>query len=142
MLGRKAYSREEIDAARAAIETDIRAYDSLPAAAKTRAFEAAFFNREVMLLEYMFVHRLSGQEGKDGNPLNEVRVLSNSLLLNGGKLQIEKLPAWPMSAVAGLKLPVETSLLKLAPGDEVKLSRADFERLAAAFFAEIEKRYG
>ena len=39
----------------------------------------------VLQLEYMFVHRLSGLEGKDGNPLTEVRVLCNSLLFNGGK---------------------------------------------------------
>jgi hypothetical protein len=53
----------------------------------------------VLLLDHMFVHRLSGAEGKDGNPLNEVRVLVNSLLYNGGKLQITKLPAGPTRPV-------------------------------------------
>ena len=90
----------------------------------------------------MFVHRLSGIEGKDGNPLNEVRVLCNSILLNGGKLQVDRLPGWPQSAVASLTLPPEKSLLKLRDGDEVKLSEADFTRLSAAFFAELEKRFG
>ncbi len=68
-------------------------------------------------------------EGKEGNPLNEVRVLCNSILLNGGKFQAEKLPGWPDSAGSGLKMPVEKSVLKLKNGDEVKLSRADFVRL-------------
>ena len=89
----------------------------------------------------MFVHRLPGSEGKDGNPLNEVRVLCNSLLLNQGKLQVDRLPGWPNSAVSGLKLPPEKSLLKLKEGDEVKLTEADFVRLSEALFAEIEKRY-
>jgi hypothetical protein len=87
------------------------------------------------------VHRLTGIEGKDGNPLNEVRVLCNSIVLNGGKLQIEKLPGWPMSAGGSLRLPQEKSVLKLTAGDEVRLSEADFARLAEAFFAELKKRY-
>lgn len=62
-----------------------------------------------LLLDYMFVHRLTGIEGKDGDPLNEVRVLCNSILLNQDKLQVEKLPGWPMSASASLKLPPEKS---------------------------------
>jgi len=90
----------------------------------------------------MFVHRLSGIEGKDGNPLNEVRVLCNSILLNRGKLQIDRLPGWPNSAVAGIKLPPEKSVLRLKGGDEVRLSEVDFERLSKAFFAELEKKFG
>ncbi|TLZ59506.1 MAG: hypothetical protein E6K13_09725 [Methanobacteriota archaeon] len=106
-----------------------------------KGLETTFFNNLVLKMEYMFVHRFSGIEGKDGNPLNEVRVLCNSILLNEGKLQVEKLPRWPNSAVAGLKLPPDTSVLKLRVGDEVKVSEADFVRLAKGFFAEIEKKY-
>jgi hypothetical protein len=82
----------------------------------------------------MFVHRLRVIEGKDGNPLNEVRVLCNSILLNGGKRQVETLPEWPMSGGRSLKLPPEKSVLKLKVGDVVKLSEADFVRLSKAFF--------
>jgi hypothetical protein len=95
-----------------------------------------FFNDQVLLLDHVFVHRLTGIEGKDGNPLNEVRVLCNSLLLNDGKLQ-----GWPNSAGASIKLPTEKSVLKLKVGDDVKLNESDFVRLSKAFFAEIEKRY-
>jgi hypothetical protein len=72
-----------------------------------------------------FVYRLAGIEGKDGNPSNEVRVLCNSILLNEAKMQIDKLPGWPMSAGDSLKLPQEKSVLKLKVGDEVKLSETD-----------------
>src|SRR5439155_1572438 len=83
--------------------------------------KARFFNDLVLLLDYLFVHRLTGIEGKDGNPLNEVRVLCNSLLLNQGRLQVDRLPGWPNSASTGMKLPPEKSVLKLKVGEEVRL---------------------
>jgi len=137
MLGMKTYEREYVNACRAKIDADVRVFKRSGA----KGLETTFFNNLVLKMEYMFVHRFSGIEGKDGNPLNEVRVLCNSILLNEGKLQVEKLPRWPNSAVAGLKLPPDTSVLKLRVGDEVKVSEADFVRLAKAFFAEIEKKY-
>ena len=138
----KKYPKAYIAACRARVDADLRAYRSAVGKTPSREFEARFFDDQVLLLDYMFVHRLSGIEGKDGNPLNEVRVLCNSILLNRGKLQVDKLPEWPNSAVAGIKLPREKSLLKLKGGDEVRLSEADFERLSKAFFAELEKKFG
>jgi len=141
MLGMKTYPKKYIAACRERVEENLRAYQKQVGKSATKDFEARYFNDQVLLLDFMFVHRLSGVEGKDGNPLNEVRVLCNSLLLNDGKVQITKLPAWPNSAVSGLTLPPEKSVLKLQPGDEVKLTEADFVKLSKAFFAEIEKRY-
>ncbi len=141
MLERKNYTASEIEAGRNIIEADLRAYRRLPAVAKTREFEAAFFNRAVLILDYLFVHRLPSMEGNEGNPLNEVRILCNSLILNRGKLQLEILPDWPASAGESLTLPVEKSVLTLRGGDDVKLSEADFVRLSKAFFAEIEKKF-
>lgn len=141
MLERKNYTQSEIEAGRTMIEADLRAYRRLPALAKTREFEAAFFNRAVLMLDYLFVHRLTTIEGSDGNPLNEVRILCNSLLLNRGQLQIETLPDRPTSGGESLTLPAEKSVLKLQVGDDVKLSEADFVKLSKAFFAEIEKKY-
>ena len=141
MLGMKKYSREYIDACRARVDGDLRAYRKQVGGAPAKEFESRFFNAQVLLLDHMFVHRLTGVEGKDGNPLNEVRVLCNSLLYNKGKVQMEKLPGWPNSAGASLKLPPDRSVLKLENGDDIRLSEADFTRLAKAFFAEIEKRY-
>src|SRR5262245_30010226 len=39
-------------------------------------------------------------------PLNEVCVLCNSILLNQGKLQVDKLPGGRTSADSGIKLPL------------------------------------
>jgi len=142
MLGMNKYPKDYIAACRARVEADLRAYRSQVGKAPSSEFEARFFNNQVLLLDYMFVHRLTGIEGKDGNPLNEVRVLCNSLLLNRGKVQVDRLPGWPNSASSGMSMPPEKSVLKLKVGDEIRLSEADFARLSTAFFAELEKRSG
>src|SRR5439155_20286970 len=142
MLGMKSYPKAYIAACRARVEANLRAYRREVGQKASKELENRFFNDQVLLLDYMFVHRLSGIEGKDGKPLNEVRVLCNSILLNRGKLQVDRLPGWPNSAVAGIKLPPEKSVLKLKAGDEIRLSEADFERLSQAFFAELEKKFG
>src|SRR5213593_486290 len=141
MFGMKTYTQNCIDACRAKVDADLRAYRKQVGKAPSKEFEARFFNGLVLLLDYMFVHRLTGIEGKDGNPLNEVRVLCNSILLNRGKLQVDRLPGWPNSAGSGITLMPERSVLKLKVGDEVKLAEADFDRPSKAFFAEIEKKY-
>jgi len=138
----KKYPKDYIAACRARVDADLRAYREGAGKVATKEFEARFFNDQVLLLDYMFVHRLTGIEGKDGNPLNEVRVLCNSMLLNRAKLQIDKLPGWPNSAGSGMSLPPEKSVLKLKVGDEVRVSEADFVRLSKAFFVELEKRFG
>src|SRR5881628_3349202 len=127
MLGMKTYSQDYIDACRARVEANLRAYRKQVGKAPTKEFEDRFFKDQVLLLDYMFVHRFSGIEGRDGNPLNEVRVLCNSILLNKGKLQVDRLQGWPNSAVSGLKLPPEKSVLQHAVGDEMRLTEEDVE---------------
>src|SRR5947209_9542769 len=83
----KKYPKEYIAACRARVDAELRAYRSQFDKTPSKEFEARFFNDQVLLLDYMFVHRLSGIEGKDGNPLNEVRVLCNSILLNRGSFK-------------------------------------------------------
>jgi hypothetical protein len=51
---------------------------------------------------------LRNKEGKDGNPVNEVRVLSESLVQGDGTLTVPK----------SIKLDPESSVLHHAPGDE------------------------
>ena len=71
-------------------------------------------------------------EGKDGNPLNEVRIVCDSLMNNKGILRGDK----------QIKLTPERSVLKLNIGDPIRLYEAEFGRLSAAFFAELEHRFG
>ena len=129
MLAASRYDQDYLDARRAAVDRRVTAYDALGA---DDAFGVLFFNALVLELELSFVHRVRNREGKDGNPLNEVRLLSASLLENGAVLGDGK----------AMKVKPETSVLGLAEGDEIALTRDDFTRLATAFFAEIEKKYG
>jgi hypothetical protein len=139
MPGMKKYAKEYIDECRRRIDANVRAFRKQAKKARSKEFEARYFNDQVLLLDYMFVHRVAHIEGSDGNALNEVRILCNSILRNQGTLHIGKLPQWP---AVKMKLVPETSVLRLHPGAIVALSEDDFVRLAEAFFQEITKRYG
>ena len=141
MLGRKDYTRDELDHAKAAITAQITAYKNLVKAAHTTkdkkvdaalaTFEPRFFNGLVLELDRWFVHRIRPVTGKDGNPLNEVEMLCNSLIDGEGRLQ--------KSTV--LKLIPAESVTKLEFGDPIQLTEPQFEQLAAAFFAELERKF-
>ena len=128
MLGVSTYPQEYIDSARAAVQAQLAAYEQL---SSTEAFEPLFFNHMVLALDHYFCHRLRGREGKDGNALNEVRVLCTSIMEGGGRLVADKT----------IKLKADASLLQLEVGDEIALDARDFRLLADAFFAELEARY-
>jgi hypothetical protein len=137
MLGVSTYSQEYIDACRAAVDAQLAAYAELTSAAGGRAaaavagFEPRFVSHMVLALDFYFCHRLRGKEGKDGNPLNEVRVLGNSIMQKGAVLTVD----------TTIKLKAATSVLGLEYGDPIQLTADDFARLAAAFFAELERRF-
>ena len=129
MLGVKTYPPEYIESCRAKVASDTAAFDSLESAGSS--FETKYFNNLVIVLEAMFVHRLRTVEGKDGNALNEVRVLVNSQLEHGGVLTADKT----------IKLVASKSVLGLEYGEQVALTREGFGRLSEAFFGEIERRF-
>jgi hypothetical protein len=144
MQGRKNYTKEEIEQGRAAIGQQLAAYKELAEAMDSAArdktagsslesFEALFFNNMTLVLDRYFVHRLPGPnyEGKDGNPLNEVRIICDSLVNNNGIMRGDK----------QIKLVPERSVLKLHVGDRINLTGEEFERLSAAFFDELERRF-
>jgi hypothetical protein len=140
MLGVSTYDQDYIDKCRDKVAAQVSAYEALAKVARNGAkldaeidaFKPLFFNNMVLVLEALFVHRLRNKEGKDGNPVNEVRVLSESLMQNDGVLAANKT----------IKLKSESSILHHEVGDEIALSHSDFQRLAEAYFAEIEARYG
>jgi hypothetical protein len=132
MLGRKDYEPEELDHARTAISAQVTAYRAaVPPSAAREAFEAQFFNALVLVLDRYFVHRFRAVAGKDGNPLNEVEMLADSLMNNGGTLR----------KINVIKYVPEGSVLKLKIGDPIRLTESDFERLSTAFLAEIESKF-
>jgi hypothetical protein len=97
------YDKKYIGESRAKIASQISAYEELVSTARglswpkrsqldsaVEAFECVFFNKMVLALDNYFVHRSRTIEKKDGNPLNEVRVLCNSLMSNGGTVAADK----------------------------------------------------
>lgn len=138
------YPKEYIDGCRLKMEAQLAAYKTLITAAGEKngaeqvtfnaavdSFEPLFFNNLILVLENCFVHRTRGIEGKDGNPLNEVRMLCNSILQNQAVLSADKT----------IKYSPVKSVLKLQIGDEIRLTEADFRLLFQAFFAEIEAKF-
>lgn len=144
MLSVNHYDQAYIDACRARVDVQVSAYGDLVAAARDRrgsngdrldaaiaTFEPMFFNDMVLLLDAFFVHRMRAMEGKDGNPLNEVRVLCTSMVSNDGIMVADKT----------IRLDPATSVLRYQVGDEIRLSEEDFMLLSKAFFTEMEHRY-
>lgn len=130
MLGVKNYSREYIDGCRSRIDADVAAFRAVTGASEE--FEHRFFNNLVIVLDAMFVHRLRSVEGKNGNPLNEVRMLNNSMLVNDNIFTADNT----------IKLKPDNTILRLQFGDAIGLDIAAFVALADAFFAELERLFG
>ena len=87
MLAVTSYSPDHVAACRNRIAADVAAYE---AAGPSSALDPVFYGMMVMALDRWFVHRQRSIEGKDGNALNEVRVLSDSIVGHGGMLVVEK----------------------------------------------------
>src|SRR6478735_8043986 len=134
MLGRNSYTQDELDTCRAAVKGQLEAYRRLTAAVGPEAvdgFEAPFCNNLVLALDRWFVHRIRAVSGKDGNPLNEVELIAEAVMLHDGVM--------PKSTV--IKYVPADTVLGIEVGEKVSLSAEDFERLSAAFLAEIERRF-
>jgi hypothetical protein len=142
MLGRKDYTPEELDAATTAVDETLAAYRTLvdavrratddpEVAAALDAFEPRLFNELTLALDRRFVHRLRVVTGKDGNPLNELELLTASLMDHDGALHTTKV----------IKYVPEDSVLKLEPGERIALSAAHFERLSSAVLADVRAKF-
>lgn len=141
MFGRKDYTQEELDQAKATNDRLLAGYRTLASAVantndeKARSaledFQTLVFTTMVLALDRPFVHRLRKVTGKDGNPLNEVEVICESLMNNNAV----------MGESTVIKLRASDSVLKLDAGDSIRINADDFERLANAFLAELERKF-
>jgi hypothetical protein len=142
LLGRKNYTQEELDHAKTAIARQLAAYKKLAKTvdgdasdpnvkAALDAFEPLFFNNMTLVLDRYFVHRLRTVTGKDGNPLNEVELMSESLMNNDGVLRGNNV----------IKFVPDQSVLKLNIGDRIRLSAGHFERLYKAFLSDLQAKF-
>lgn len=140
MLGIGHYSAAYVDACRRKVEAQVTAYRDLMkvvTGAGSRlqptldAFDQQFFRSMLLALDHYFDHRLRGQELKDGNALNELRVLCNSIMHNDGRLMGD----------TQIKLDPAKSILRLQIGDDILLTADQFSALAEAVFEQIRIKY-
>ncbi len=143
MLAANTYSRAYVEACRARVQRQLATYekhlkslgkdsDEAKHAAARRDFETEFFASLVLVLDYMFVHRTRAIEGKDGNAMNEVRMVASSILEHRGKLV----------AISSIKYDASRSVLGLKPGDDIRITLQGFRRLYDAFLVAVEERFG
>ena len=126
MLGRKDYTPEELENARATVKTQLADWRASGAQGD---LEATYFNAALVALDRRFVHRVRTFTGKDTNPLSEVELLTDSLMAGGS-----------FDAGSVVKYVPEKSVLGLEAGQEIRLSADDYERVATAFLDEVERR--
>ncbi len=150
MLSVTAYPQQYIDDARQRIADQVGVFTALAAAVRTEAggggagarggggagaalaaLEPEYFANLVIALDNHFVHRSRGQERKDGNAMNEVRVLVSSIQVHGGVMTPER----------AIRLDPARSILGIAYGDPIRIDAAGFERLAGAFFEALSATY-
>ena len=134
MIAITSYPTAYVDACRARVDEQLATYRAVAAsatAAAVHAFEPVFFANLVLVLDEMFVDRARDREGEDGNAVNEVRIVANSLLHHGGELMADP----------QVELDPATSVLGLVAGEVIRPTEADFVRLAEAYFTAIAARF-
>jgi hypothetical protein len=141
MLGRKDYTKKELEDGRERVAAQLKSHRALTkAVAKTGAdnvekamakFDRTFFNNLLLSLDRLYVHRLRMSTGKDGNPLNEVELIVESLLNNDGVFRTNKVIAYE----------ADESVTGLSEGDRIELDEKQFDRLSKAFFEDLERKF-
>jgi hypothetical protein len=139
MLAVTRYSEVYVQLTAAKLDEQLAAYGALAAAVKGNAkaeaalatFAPGYFNAMLLALDHHFMHRMRGAEGKDGNPLNEVRMLSDSIMEHDGVLKENKT----------IKYKAEKAAAGVAVGQTIALDAERFEKLAKAYIAELGKRF-
>jgi hypothetical protein len=124
MLSVNTYPRAYIAQTGARFEADLAVVE------KTGAH--ALLPSVLIALDAHFAHRARGLEKKDGNPCNELRMLTASLLAGSDVLLADKT----------IKYDAARSVLGLAVGAPIRLDMGGSRRLAKAFLADLDEKYG
>ena len=124
MLLRTGYDRHYVAACRESVGAAVEEMRRVQAG-------SAAWNQLVPALDRWFSLRNPKVEGRDGNPINEVRMIAESVTEHSSVIVVPK----------GIKLAAETSVLGFEEGEEISLDGDAFERLFDAFLAEVEEKF-
>jgi hypothetical protein len=131
MLAVSSYKPDYVQACHASIAAQLAAFRALPAGKAKEAFSPGYFNAMVLALDSLFLHRQRSNEGKEGGPLNELRMLCDGIRDSGGV----------MGKSTTIKYKAENSATRIAVGQTIVLDAEMFERLADAVFGDVLSRY-
>lgn len=133
MLAKGTYEKEYIESCRAKVGDQLELWNSVKKSggADADALEPLFMMDLVLVMDSFFAHRTRGVEGKDGNPVNEVTMIRDSLHEHGGVFTANKT----------IKYKPEKSVLGLEYGQEISLTAEDLGKLAPAYFNEMIARF-
>lgn len=131
MLAVTSYKPDYVKACHASVEAQLKAFRALSAGTAKDAFARGYFNSMILALDSCFLHRQRSNEGKTGGPLNELRMLCDSIKENGG--------VFAKSTV--IKYDAAKSVTGIGFGEAISLNADGFEALADAVFADIFAKY-
>ena len=129
MTDRTTYTPDELEACRDAADGLLAAWQANDIEDET--LENLVFGQAVVALDAWFAHRSHQIEGSDGNPMNEVRALADSMIANDGVLRVPDHVRWEAGR----------TVLHLAVGDEVVVTADTYERLVSAYLAAVAERF-
>ncbi len=136
MLMRSDYPTKYVQAVRAMVAANVASYRAL-GLADGNDFERGYVHQLLLALDSYFTHRGRAMEGKDGNPLNEVRMITDSLQGNDGHGPIIPL----LAGNSTIKYKAANSVLGLEIDEPIDLTISDYEKLAVTFLDELERKF-
>lgn len=131
MLAVASYKADYVKVCRAKLADELRRFAALPAGAAKTAFAPGYLNAMLLVLDSYFLHRQRSNEGKEGGPLNELRMLCDGIKDNDGV----------MTASGTIRYKPENAVTGITVGAPIVLDLGTFEAVADAVFADVLWRY-
>lgn len=131
MLAVSSYKPDYVKACHASLADQLERFRALPAGKAKDAFAPGYFNAMLLVLDSYFLHRQRSNEGKEGGPLNELRMLCDGIKDNAGVL----------AKNSTIKYAAAKSVTGINVGQAITLDAQRFEALADAVFGDIVSKY-